>query len=75
MIKNTNKITKKSRCYYCKKKLGHIKWNCKCVINNFCSKCRLPENHECRFDFSSEENKIALKESLVKIEHEKVIKI
>ena len=66
---------KKERCYHCNTRLTHIKWDCKCSTKKFCSKCRLPENHKCAYDFTNEENKLSLKESLVKVVHEKIIRI
>lgn len=49
-------------CEHCKKKkVGVIPYNCNCGYNNLCSKCRLPEEHSCSFDFKS-----AAKEKLIK---------
>ena len=42
-------------CDYCKKKVGIITFNCKCIYKNLCSKCRTPETHNCSFDYKSEE--------------------
>jgi hypothetical protein len=62
---------KKEKCFNCKKKCGIIKHICRCY-NNFCIKCRLPEAHECTFDFT---NKNELEKKLVKVDHDKIIKI
>ena len=64
-------MTKK--CYYCKKKLKLIKYECKCN-QNFCSNCRLPETHKCTFDFLKE-GKEKLTVKLEKVVNTKVTKI
>ena len=67
----------KKRCKNCNTKLKLISFECPCSNEKkiYCSKCRLPENHDCKFDFTCLENKESLKESLVKVEYEKVIRI
>ena len=41
------------KCSYCKKKLGVVNYDCKCSEKNrFCGKCRMPELHECNYDFN-----------------------
>jgi hypothetical protein len=63
------------KCYYCKGKLGHVNYDCKCTEKHrFCAKCRLPESHECNYDFKADSKKI-LKAQLVKVEYEKIIKL
>lgn len=52
---NPNK-TQKKRCFYCKKK-SMIITLCKCE-NHFCLKHKLPEQHNCSYDFKL--NKIML---------------
>ena len=64
---------KKPRCFNCRKKLGILNYKCKCN-NNFCSKCRLPETHECNYDYKTE-GRQQLKKRLVKVKAEKIIKI
>ena len=64
----------KSKCFHCGKKIGVIKFECKCSTLKLCSKCRLPENHNCQFNFK-EENRVRLEEKLVKVEFAKVVKI
>jgi hypothetical protein len=45
-------------CEHCKKrKVGIIAFNCKCSYKVLCSKCRLPEQHECTYDHKVEERK------------------
>ena len=65
--KNTNKSNKK-RCFKCNKKLPLIPFSCKCE-NFFCSKCRMPENHTCTFNWKQN-----YKEKLEK-ENQKIIAI
>ena len=63
------------KCAYCKSKLKIVHYNCRCSNSKkFCSKCRLPENHECDYDFQTNSKKILQKE-LIKVEYEKIIKI
>ena len=63
------------KCSYCKKKLGIVHYDCKCNDTfRFCTKCRMPEVHECNYDFKSDSKK-TLQTQLVKVEYEKVIKI
>ncbi|MFX1496178.1 MAG: AN1-type zinc finger domain-containing protein [Promethearchaeota archaeon] len=40
-----------STCNYCGKEIGDLPFKCKNCGNLFCSKHRLLENHECKFDF------------------------
>ena len=50
---NEEKISKKinkKRCFKCNKKLPLIPFSCKCE-NFFCSKCRMPEDHNCNFNW------------------------
>lgn len=69
-----NSSKKKQRCAFCNKKLKKVgAWTCECE-NVFCTKCRMPENHKCTFDFSSKQ-KSCLQKQLVKVECEKIIKI
>ena len=69
-----NSSKKKQRCAFCNKKLKKVgTWTCECE-NIFCTKCRMPEKHNCTFDFSSKQKK-CLEKQLVKVECEKIIKI
>jgi hypothetical protein len=63
----------KQRCFKCKKKTGIMAHTCKCNLI-FCIKCRLPEQHNCTFDFKTE-GKELLEKNLVKVEAKKVEKI
>lgn len=65
----------KKRCFHCNKKIkGLVIHTCKCEKKVLCVKCRLPENHNCTYDIKKEQ-KVFLKEKLVKIEYQKVVKI
>jgi hypothetical protein len=65
----------KQKCGNCKGKLGIVNYDCKCdTSKRFCGKCRLPEIHNCTFDFKTESIK-RLQKQLVKVDHEKIIKI
>jgi len=46
-------------CSYCnKKKVSLIPFNCKCNPNyKLCSRCRMPQDHKCTYDFKTEERK------------------
>ena len=64
-----------AKCSFCKSKLKIINYNCRCSeTNKYCSKCRLPENHNCTYDFKTHSKK-QLKKILIKVECEKIIKI
>jgi predicted nucleic acid binding AN1-type Zn finger protein len=56
--------SKKKRCLKCNKKLGLLPFNCKCG-NLFCSACRHPEAHECKYDFRAQAKEQILKENPV----------
>lgn len=61
-------------CEYCRKKTGLIPFSCKCNYKNLCTKCRLPFDHNCSWDFKTEGQKNLEKElCLAKVD--KVIKI
>lgn len=51
-MSETNTKPKKRRCDHknCNKKLGLIITKCKCC-GSFCSTHRLPEDHECSYDY------------------------
>jgi predicted nucleic acid binding AN1-type Zn finger protein len=44
----------------CRAKLSLVDQECKCGIK-FCGKHRLPENHNCSFDFKEEGRRILMK--------------
>ena len=41
---------KKKRCPICNKKLSLMDYTCRCG-NSYCIKHRMPEDHQCVFDF------------------------
>lgn len=55
----------------CKKKLGLISFKCKCG-KSFCLDHRLPETHECTFDFKKIEKN---NNQIIKCNPEKIKKI
>lgn len=68
------KKKKKEKCLICKKKLILLDIPCsKCNIC-YCIKHRLPESHNCFFNFKKE-GKILLQKNNPKIINEKIIKI
>ncbi len=70
--KKVKKKTKKKRCAKCNKKLGIVPFSCKCD-NFFCAKCRMPEDHQCTFDWKKSYRDKLEKEN-PKIEADKVEK-
>ena len=44
------------RCFECKKK-ALINFKCKCS-NIYCIKCKIPELHQCKFNYKEEQQKI-----------------
>ena len=52
-VKKKKKKKKKKRCTNCNKKLGLIPFGCKCG-NEFCSKCRYTDTHNCTYDWKTE---------------------
>ena len=67
---DTTKPKKKSKCFNCKKKLGLLKYDCKCE-HKFCVVCVLPESHNCKFNFV-EEGKNQLESKLIKVVNSKI---
>lgn len=62
-------------CEHCKKKkVGIIIFTCKCEYKNLCMNCRLPSDHNCKYDFK-QEWKDELKKQLPVVTAEKVNKI
>ena len=51
-------------CQFCAKPTGIFGFKCKCEAS-FCKKHRLPENHDCNFDFAAEGKKILAKNNPV----------
>ncbi|CAG9319647.1 unnamed protein product [Blepharisma stoltei] len=42
-----------THCFACRKRMGPLSFACKCQ-HSFCSKHRLPEDHQCTFDHRSQ---------------------
>jgi predicted nucleic acid binding AN1-type Zn finger protein len=59
------------KCIKCNKKTI-ILFPCKCN-NTFCSRCRLPEVHDCNYNHSND--KTFLKHKLIKVVSNKIDKI
>ena len=72
---NNTKKRKKNRCCFkgCKKKLSLVCFECLCGLK-FCTEHRLPEFHNCTFDFKTQAQ-IKIKESNPLIINEKITKI
>lgn len=52
-------MTEKLRCCVCHSKLGLLPFKCKCSSEkHFCIKHRLPETHNCSFDFHYQKEEI-----------------
>jgi len=65
----------KNRCNYstCKIKLGLIPFECRCSMN-FCTEHRLPESHQCSFDYKTF-GKLLIEKNNQKVIGEKIHKI
>lgn len=74
-MKNTLKKIKKPRCAFigCRTKLTLLDMECKCK-NKYCIIHRLPENHNCKYDFKTE-GKLLIEKNNPIIVNEKCIKI
>lgn len=67
--KNINKC-----CFNdCSKKLGILPFQCRCSLE-FCVKHRMPENHNCKFDYKTFEKDILEKKNKG-VKYEKIDKI
>ena len=64
---------KKKRCAICKKKLSILDFGCRCG-NLYCSVHRLPEQHNCSFDYEKMGKDILDKKNPL-VTNEKIIKI
>ena len=50
--KKKKKKKKKTRCYHCNIKLKIVNFGCKCQSQfRFCTKCKMPEYHNCPIDW------------------------
>nr|GFA33158.1 putative zinc finger A20 and AN1 domain-containing stress-associated protein 8 [Tanacetum cinerariifolium] len=45
-------VKKKNRCHVCNKHVGLVPFSCRCG-ERFCGLHRMPEKHECKFDFKA----------------------
>ncbi len=68
VIENNKKNSNTCSHQLCKSKLKLTDFDCRCS-NRFCMKHRMPETHDCSYDFKKD------KINLVKVVAEKVIKI
>ena len=62
-----------SLCWFCGKKTGLHSYKCRCKFN-YCKRHRLPEKHECEFDFINE-GKNQIRKNNPKIKKKKVLRI
>ena len=62
-----------NKCWDCSKKIGIRGFKCRCNYS-FCKKHRMPEEHNCGFDFLKE-SKRKLSDNIVQVIQEKVEKI
>ena len=65
--------TDHSLCWNCGKKAGIMAYKCKCEYS-FCKKHRLPENHNCEYDYVNE-GKQALAKANPNVQHDKIERI
>ena len=55
-----------NRCFICRKKLHLDGWSCKCDTKLlFCSKHRLPFDHNCLFDYKKENQEFLKKVTIL----------
>ena len=67
------KKKKKKKCEICKKKLSLMDYSCRCG-KFYCMKHRLPEEHQCQFDYKKLGREIVDKNN-PQVVAEKVVKI
>lgn len=61
-----------AKCNNCKSKLTLIERELTCKCNKkFCTKCRLPETHKCKYDYEKE-GREQLKSKLIKVCNNKI---
>lgn len=63
----------KKKCFSCNKKVGLLGTECKCCFV-FCNAHRLPESHNCSFDFREKGQK-DLEKTVVKVSNGKIVKM
>ena len=65
-LSNNKKKKKTKRCIVCNKKVGIMPFTCKCSSTNlFCSQHRLPEYHNCTYNWIKEGKEKIMKENPV----------
>jgi len=67
------KQVNKNKCFVCKKKLGYLGFECRCMFT-FCDKHRFPDAHECKFDYK-QQHKNKLKKDNQALSRKKMTKI
>ena len=74
-LKNKTKNSSTKRCNHpdCRKKIKLTDTKCRCELL-FCPIHRLPEYHNCNINYKTEGKKI-LENKLIKVDHQKIIKI
>jgi predicted nucleic acid binding AN1-type Zn finger protein len=63
-----------TNCIICNKKLGLLSFTCKCGDKQYCSQHRMPEFHNCSFDFKKEHRDRLIKQNPI-IVSDKITKI
>jgi hypothetical protein len=63
-----------NKCDFCNKKAGVMPFSCRCDFKKLCPKCRLPEKHNCKFDYKTtgkeeilKANPVVIADKLVRI--------
>jgi hypothetical protein len=63
-----------NKCDHCKKKAGVMPFSCRCEFKKLCTKCRLPESHNCNVDYKKlgkeeilKANPVVISDKLVRI--------
>ena len=69
----TVKQADRSKCWACAKRAGSLGFDCRCGFV-FCNKHRLPESHNCEFDFIADGKKQLAKNNPV-VQSDKIQKI
>jgi hypothetical protein len=55
------------KCEFCNKRYVTFanSFSCRCAFNKLCAKCRLPEAHNCKFDWKNFGRKILIEQNPV----------
>ena len=63
------------RCLNCEKKISLVESLIKCKCDKtYCSKCRIPEVHNCTYDYKKNQSSF-LEKSLIKVSSNKIVPI